>query len=55
MGATNDMAAGEVDRVWILDVGGQRLVIDAPVMLGQDAATTTEVQGILDSIRITKP
>jgi hypothetical protein len=47
LGATNDLAPGEVDRVWILDVAGQRLVIDA-----FGAAGATEVQGILDSIQI---
>jgi hypothetical protein len=53
LGATNDMSPGERDRVWILDVGGERLVIDAPEMPGQTAATTAEVQGILGSIKIT--
>jgi hypothetical protein len=53
LGATNDMSPGESDRVWILEVGGQRLVIDAPETPGQTAATTAEVQGILDSIMIT--
>ena len=32
LGATNDMAPGDQQRVWILDVDGQRLVIDAPEM-----------------------
>jgi hypothetical protein len=52
LGATNDLTPGERDRVWILDVGGQRLVIDAPEMPGQTAETTAEVQRIVDSIRI---
>ena len=30
LGATNGMAAGVRDTLWILDVDGQRLVIDAP-------------------------
>ncbi len=50
LGATNTLTPGEIDKVWILDVGGQRLVIDAPQMPGQAKATTAEVQTILDSI-----
>ena len=52
LGATNDMTPGERDRVWILDVGGQRLVIDALETPDQTAEGKTEVQGILDSIGI---
>jgi hypothetical protein len=52
LGATNDMVAGEVDRVWILDVDGQRLVIDAPQLPGESAATIAEVQAIVASIGI---
>ena len=52
LGATIDLTPGERDRVWILDVGGQRLVIEAPEMPGQTAETTNEIQGILDSIHI---
>ena len=53
LGATNDMTPGERDRVWILDVGGERLVIDASQRPGQTAATTAQVQAIFDSIKIT--
>ena len=38
--------------VFILDVDGQRLVIDVPELPGETAATKAEVQGVLDSIRI---
>ena len=51
LGAINELTPGEVDKVWILDVGGQRLVIDAPETPGQ-TTTTAQVQGILDSIGI---
>ena len=48
------MTPGEVDRVWILDVDGQRLVIVAPDKPGAlDDASKAEVQAVLDSIRIT--
>ncbi len=50
-GATNDLTPGEADRLWILDVAGQRLVIEAAETPGQ-AAATTEVQGVLDSIEL---
>ena len=52
LGATNDLTPGEVDKVWILDVGGERLVIDAPETPGETPASITEVQTILDSIGI---
>ncbi|MGZ6340804.1 MAG: hypothetical protein ACXWMX_03035, partial [Candidatus Limnocylindrales bacterium] len=52
LGATNTLTAGEIDKVWILDVGGQRLVIEAPQMPGQAAAITAQVQAILDTIGI---
>jgi hypothetical protein len=38
--------------VWILDVAGQRLVIDTPQVPGQSATANAEVQGILESIRL---
>jgi hypothetical protein len=55
LGATNDMTPGENDRVWILQVGSQRLVIDAPQTPGESAADIAAVQGILDSIHLAAP
>jgi lysophospholipase L1-like esterase len=52
LGATNDMAPGDRQRVWILDVDGQRLVIVAPEPPGMTAETRSEVQSVLDSIHI---
>ena len=52
LGATNDMAPGDQQRVWILDVDGQRLVIVAPEPPALSAATKAEVQAVLDSIHI---
>ena len=46
------MAAGVRDTLWILDVDGQRLVIDAPEPPGQTAATKAEVRGVLDSLHL---
>ena len=52
LGATNAMVPGQHDRYWILDIDGQRLVIDAHEVPGESAAEKAEVQAILDSIRI---
>ena len=52
LGATNDVAPGDQQRVWILDVDGQRLVIVAPEPPALTAATKAEVQAVLDSIHI---
>jgi hypothetical protein len=52
LGAANTMVPGERDRYWILDINGQRLVINAHEVPGESAAHKAEVQAILDSIRI---
>jgi hypothetical protein len=52
LGAINTMVSGERDRYWILDINGQRLVIDAHEVPSESAADRAEVQAILDSIRI---
>jgi hypothetical protein len=52
LGAANVMVPGEVDRYWILDVNGQRLVISAHEVPRESAAHKAEVQTILDSIGI---
>jgi hypothetical protein len=51
-GATTTMVAGERDKYRILDIDGQRLVIDAHELPNESAAHKAEVQGLLDSIRI---
>ena len=52
LGATNIMVPGQRDRYWILDVNGQRLVIDAHEVPSESAADKAAAQAILDSIRI---
>jgi hypothetical protein len=52
LGATYDMVPGEKNHLWVLDVDGQRLVIDAREQPGQTAQERAEVQGIRDSIAI---
>jgi hypothetical protein len=55
LGATNNIYPGERDQVWILDVGGQRLVIDAPQLAGETAAQAAEVQAVLNSVQLAPP
>jgi hypothetical protein len=52
LGATQDLTPGESDRVWILQVGSQRVVIDAPQTPGESATDIAAVQGVLDSIHL---
>jgi len=52
LGAVYTMQPAQRDRVWILDVEGQRIVITAPEIPGQTPQDKAEVQGILDSIRL---
>lgn len=52
LGATFGLMAGDRVRVWILDVDGQRLVIQSTEATGQTALTKSEIQGVLDSIHL---
>ena len=52
LGATHSMTPGERDRVWILDVAGERLVIVVPEAPGYTDEQRAEVQAVFDSIRI---
>jgi hypothetical protein len=51
-GALYTMGAGTGDRVWILDVEGQRIVIIASATVWKTPQVQAEVQGIVDSIRL---
>ena len=42
---------GQVDRIWILDVRGQRLVVDAAHFRGTTAQDRAELERVVDSIR----
>jgi hypothetical protein len=44
-------APGQVDRLWILDIEGQRLVIDAFYLPGTPEEDRHEIDDIIDSIR----
>lgn len=52
LGAVYTMTVGQRDRIWILDVDGQRIVIDAQEPAGQPEQINAEIQGIVDSIRL---
>jgi hypothetical protein len=52
LGATHGMNPGYISHLWILDVDGQRVVIDTAEWPGQTAATKAEIQGVLDSIQL---
>jgi hypothetical protein len=51
-GYSNDVVPGETQRVWILDVGGKRLVVTAVAWPGETEASLAEIQHVLDSILI---
>lgn len=51
----NSQGPGQVDVLYIVDVGGQRVVIDAHYMPGTSAADNAERQAILDSIQLEAP
>jgi hypothetical protein len=48
-------APGQIDRIYILDVGGQRLTIDAHFPPGTSEAALAEQQAVFDSIQIETP
>jgi hypothetical protein len=48
-------APGQVDQIYILDVAGQRLVIDSHFLPGTTEADLAERQAVLDSIHIDLP
>ncbi len=47
----HQQAPGQVDRIWILDVNGERLVIDASYLPGAKADDRVELDKIIHSIR----
>jgi hypothetical protein len=48
-------APGQIDRIYILDVGGQRLLIDANFVPGTSEAALAEHQAVFDSIQLEAP
>ncbi len=55
MGNRYQQVAGQVDRLWVLDVDGQRLVIDATYSEDTTAADRDELGSVVASIRFIAP
>ena len=47
--------AGQIDRLWVLDVDGQRLVIDATYSPDATDADRAEQVQVLESLRFVVP
>ena len=54
-GERYQQVAGQVDRLWILDVGGQRLVIDATYSPDTTEADRDELGRVAESLRFEDP
>ena len=50
-GAPRLQSAGDVTRLWILDVDGQRIVIDAAFFPSTDAADVAALTAMVESIQ----
>jgi hypothetical protein len=46
------LGPGEIDRLWVVDVHGGPVVIDAALPLLASASDTAELQAVIDSVRI---
>jgi len=54
-GSRYQQVAGQVDRLWVLDVDGQRLVVDATYSPGTTEANRAELGQVAESIRFDNP
>ncbi len=52
LGTNSPFIAGQRSRLWIVEVDGQRLVIDLPEVPGQTAQERADAQAVFDSIQI---
>lgn len=52
-GARYHQGPGQIDRLWILDVHGERLVVDAAFFPKTSPDVRAQVRNIVDSVRIT--
>ncbi len=55
MGTRYQQVPGQVDRLWVLDIGGQRLVVDATYSPDTTQADRELLQRIVESIRFVAP
>ena len=46
------LGPGEIDRLWVVDVNGELVVIDAALPLLASSSDTAELQPVVDSVRI---
>ncbi len=54
-GERYQQVAGQVDRLWVLDVSGQRLVIDATYSSDTTQADRDELEHVVESLRFGAP
>lgn len=55
LGERFQQVAGQVDRLWILDVAGQRLVVDATTAPDATSAARDELARVVESLRFDRP
>ena len=44
------LGPGEIDRIWVVDVHGELVVVDAALPLLASKAQETELQAVIDSV-----
>lgn len=54
-GERNQQVAGQVDRLWVLDVNGQRLLVDATYAPDTTAAARDQLARLVESLRFDRP
>ena len=54
-GERYQQVAGQVDRLWVLDVNGRRLVVDATYSPDTTPADRNQEQQIVESLRFVRP
>jgi hypothetical protein len=54
-GSRYQQVAGQVDRLWVLDVDGQRLVVDATYSPGTTEVDRAELGQVAESLRFENP
>ena len=55
LGATDGLGPVNQDRVWVMEVGGKRIVVAAQEPVVQDATLHAQIQSILDSLTFVPP
>jgi hypothetical protein len=55
LGSRYEMVPGQVDRLWVLDVNGKRLVVDATYSPDTTQADRAEQEQVVESLRFDRP